>query len=114
MFFQPRTYRLSRLRIGSRIALVGATAGAVTLRNDELTGRNFAGIRLAPGAQTLVTLRMSGAQLGDVAVAAFSNDPHGLQLTAYVASNSVTLGLRNGTADAVALSPGRLKVQLLK
>jgi hypothetical protein len=62
-----------------------------------------------------VTLRMPGAQLGDLAVAGFSNDLHRLQLTAYVgASNSVTLVLRNGTSDPVALSPGRVKVQLVK
>ena len=47
--------------------------------------------------------------------AGFSQDLRGLQLTAYVgARNSVTLVLRNGTTDAVALGAGRVKVQLLK
>jgi len=71
--------------------------------------------RLASGAQTLVTLPLPGADLGDSVVAGFSHDLRGLQLTAYVGSrNSVTLVLRNGTADAVALGSGRVKVQLLK
>jgi len=71
--------------------------------------------RLMPGAQTLVTLRMPGAQPGDLVVAGFSTDLRGLQLTGYVGTgNRVTLVLRNGTADPVALSPGRVKVQLLK
>src|SRR5262249_39618409 len=44
VFFPPGTYRLTQVRVGSQIALVGAAAGAVTLRNSELTGRNFSGI----------------------------------------------------------------------
>jgi parallel beta-helix repeat protein len=71
--------------------------------------------RLSPGAQALVTLAMPGADLGDLVVAGFSQDLRGLQLTAYVgAKNSVTLVLRNGTADPTTLPPGRVKVQLLK
>jgi hypothetical protein len=71
--------------------------------------------RLAPGAQTIVTQRMAGAEPGDLVVAGFSNDLRGLQLTADVgAKNSVTLVLRNGTADPVALAPGRVKVHLLR
>jgi len=44
VFFPPGTYRLTQVRIGNRIALVGAAAGAVTLRNTEPTGRNFSGM----------------------------------------------------------------------
>ena len=71
--------------------------------------------RLAPGGQALVTLALPGADLGDLVIAGFSHDLRGLQLTAYVgARNSVTVVLRNGTADPTALPPGRVKVQLLK
>jgi parallel beta-helix repeat protein len=71
--------------------------------------------RLAPGAQTLVTLTLSGADLGDLVVSAFSHDLRGLQLTAYVgAKNSVTVVLRNGTAAPTTLPPGHVKVQLIK
>jgi hypothetical protein len=44
VLFPPGTYRLTQIRIGSRIALVGAAAGAVTLQNTEPTGRNFSGM----------------------------------------------------------------------
>jgi len=44
VFFPPGTYRVTRLRIGSRMALVGAAPGAVTLRNHEPAGRNFSGM----------------------------------------------------------------------
>jgi hypothetical protein len=71
--------------------------------------------RLAPGAQTLVTLALPGAELGDLVIAGYSDDLRGLQLTAYVeGKNRVTLVLRNGTADPATLPPGRVKVQLLK
>src|SRR5258705_2997030 len=66
--------------------------------------------RLAPGAQTLVTLTLPGADLGDPVVAGFSHDLRGQQLTAYVgAKNSVTVVLRNGTAAPTTLPPGRVE-----
>jgi hypothetical protein len=70
---------------------------------------------LTAAAQTMVTLGMAGAELGDPVVVSFSQDLRGLQMTAYVgARNRVTVVLRNGTAGAVALPPGRLVLQLLK
>ena len=38
VFFPPGTYRVTQLRVGSRIALVGAAPGAVTLRNTAARG----------------------------------------------------------------------------
>jgi hypothetical protein len=71
--------------------------------------------RLAPGTQTIATLALPGAELGDPVVAGFSHDLRGLQLTAYVsARNSITVVLRNGTADTATLPPGRVKIHLLK
>jgi len=70
---------------------------------------------LTAAAQTMVTLGMPGAELGDPVVVSFSQDLRGLQMTAYVgARNRVTVVLRNGTASAVALPAGRLVLQLLK
>jgi parallel beta-helix repeat protein len=70
---------------------------------------------LTAAAQTMVTLGMPGAELGDPVVVSFSQDLRGLQMTAYVgARNRVTVVLRNGTASAIALAPGRLVLQLLK
>jgi len=59
VFFPPGTYRVTRLRIGSRMALVGAAPGAVTLRNHEPAGRNFSG---------MVTGRASTGDLTDVEI----------------------------------------------
>ena len=70
---------------------------------------------LAAGTQTVITLALAGAELGDLVLASFSRDLHGLQLSAYVAArNTVAIVLRNGTADTADLGPGRVKVQLLK
>ena len=59
VFFPPGTYRVTQLRIGSRMALVGAAPGAVTLRNHEPAGRNFSG---------MVTGRASTGDLTDVEI----------------------------------------------
>jgi hypothetical protein len=70
---------------------------------------------LIAAAQTMVTLSMPGAELGDPVVVSFSQDLRGLQMTGYVGARSrVTVVLRNGTPGAVALPPGRLVLQLLK
>jgi hypothetical protein len=86
---------------------------------DESTARRLVAAwsppRLAPGTQTIATLALPGAELGDLVVAGFSHDLRGLQLTAYVsAKNSITVVLRNGTADTATLPPGRVKIQLLR
>ena len=43
VFFPPGTYRVIQLLFGSRIPLVGAAPGAVTLRNTAPAGRTFSG-----------------------------------------------------------------------
>ena len=55
IFFPPGSYRVTQLRVGSRIALVGAAPGAVTLRNTAPAGRNFSGIVTSAAAAGGVT-----------------------------------------------------------
>lgn len=67
------------------------------------------------GAQTTTTVTVTGASLGDAALASFSLDLQGMQLTGYVsAANTVTVVLQNGTAGAIDLSSGTLTARVLK
>lgn len=64
-------------------------------------------------ASTTVTL--TGAALGDIALASFSLDLQGLELSAYVSSaNTVTCLLVNNSASAVNLAEGTLRVAVLQ
>jgi len=70
---------------------------------------NPASISAALSVTTTVTV--TGAALGDYAIASFSLSLSGLTLTAYVsAANTVTVVLANNTAAAVDLASGTLSV----
>lgn len=65
---------------------------------------------IAAGAQTTTTVTVTGAALGDYAVASFSLDLQGISLDAYVsAADTVTCVFRNGTVGAVDLASGTLR-----
>jgi hypothetical protein len=58
---------------------------------------------------------VTGAALGDFVIASFSLDLAGLDISAYVgAANRVDVILHNGTAGAVDLGSGTLKVLVFK
>ncbi len=68
---------------------------------------------LVSGAQTSTTVALPAAALGDVVTCGFSLDLQGLRLTGYVSSAStITCLLRNGTAGAVDLASGALRVSV--
>lgn len=70
---------------------------------------------LAPGAGATTTLKVDGAALGDHAGASFSLDLQGLTLTAYVSgADTVSVRFLNGTAGAVNLSSGTVRVRVTK
>lgn len=70
---------------------------------------------LASGASATEAVTVTGAALGDFAMASMSLDLSGLTLTAYVsAANTVTVVLANNTAGAVDLASGTLYVGVLK
>ena len=66
-------------------------------------------------SNTSTTVALTGAALGDIALASFSLDLQGLDLIPYVsAANTVTCILRNQTATAVNLASGTLRVGVLQ
>lgn len=70
---------------------------------------------VSAGSSTSTTVTVSGASLGDYALASFSLSLSGLTMTCYVsAANTVTVVLANLTGSAVNLSSGTLSVLVLK
>ena len=70
---------------------------------------------ISDGDEEATDVTITGAELGDYAIASFSLDVSDLQLTADVtAANTVTAVLSNSTGGAVDLAEGTLYVRLLK
>ncbi|WP_372624733.1 DUF2793 domain-containing protein [Falsiroseomonas sp.] len=70
---------------------------------------------LAAGEGVTTNAAVTGAALGDFARASFSLDLHGVTLTAWVsAAETVSVRFQNGTADAVDLGSGTLRVRMEK
>lgn len=70
---------------------------------------------LAAGEQTITTLNVTGAAMGDTVSAGFSQSLLGIQLTGYVSSAGVvTAVFRNGTIGAIDLASGTLRVDVWK
>ena len=66
-------------------------------------------------SRTTTTVTLTGAALGDIALASFSLDLQGLKLRAYVSSaNTVTVVLSNDGGVAVDLASGTLRVSVLQ
>ncbi|WP_372623822.1 DUF2793 domain-containing protein [Falsiroseomonas sp.] len=71
--------------------------------------------RLAAGEGVTTTVDVPGAAFGDFARASFSLDLQGITLPAWVsAADTVSVRLQNGTADAVDLGGGTLRVRMEK
>lgn len=70
----------------------------------------------ADGAgETATTITVTGAVLGDFAIASFSLSLQGILLTAYVsAADTVTCRFQNETGGAIDLASGTLRVLVLK
>lgn len=70
---------------------------------------------VAAAAQATTTVTVTGAALGDPAGAGFNKDLQAMQLSAYVsAADTVTVVLQNGTAGALDLASGTLRVTVDK
>ena len=70
---------------------------------------------LAAGADVTTSVAVTGAALGDFARASFSHDLQGMTLTAWAsAADTVSVRLQNGTAGAVDLGSGTLRVRVEK
>ncbi|MFL6845158.1 MAG: hypothetical protein ACJ8ER_09790 [Allosphingosinicella sp.] len=70
---------------------------------------------IAAGASTTTTITVTGAAVGDMAVAAFSGNVHPIVISAYVsAANVVTVVLSNPSASAQDLGSGTLFAKVTK
>jgi hypothetical protein len=70
---------------------------------------------LADGAGTTTTVTVTGASLGDFAVASFSLDLQGIVATAYVSgANTVSVRFQNESGGVLDLSSGTLRVLVFK
>jgi hypothetical protein len=70
---------------------------------------------LADGAGTTTTVTVTGAVLGDVALASFSLSTQGITVTANVtATNTVTVRFQNETGGVIDLASGTLGAMIIK
>lgn len=70
---------------------------------------------LADGAGTTTTLAVTGAVLGDFALASFSLDLQGITVTAYVsAAATVSVRFQNESGGTLDLASGTLRVKVIK
>ena len=70
---------------------------------------------IAAGAMEAKDVTVTGAELGDFAIASFSNDVQDLTLDAQVTTaNTVTCVLSNNTGSAVDLAAGTVYVKVFK
>lgn len=70
---------------------------------------------LADGAGATTTVTVTGAALGDFAVASFSLDLQGITLTAWVsAANTVSVRFQNESGGVLDLASGTLKARVVK
>ena len=98
-----------KIRIDDQIIIGGGTP---ILKHLSTTATWNPG-NLVAGAQTSVATTLTGAALGDEVTCSFSLDLQLLQLTSYVSSaNTITSILQNGTAGAIDLASGTLRVSV--
>lgn len=70
---------------------------------------------LADAAGTSTTVTVTGAALGDLAIASFSLDTQGIIVTANVTSaNTVTVRFQNETGGVIDLASGTLRARVIK
>ncbi len=70
---------------------------------------------VAAGAQTMTTLTVNQAAVGEPLFVGFDKDLQGMQLTGYVsAAHTVTVVMRNGTGGAIDLTGGTVRADVRK
>ncbi|MBA3576175.1 MAG: hypothetical protein H0W39_00965 [Sphingomonas sp.] len=75
----------------------------------------FDPVSLADGAGVTTTVTVTGAALGDMAMASFSLATSGITITAWVsAANTVSVRFQNETAGVLDIASGTLKAWVLK
>lgn len=96
-------------------AYIGNEAGMVADRTQPVGSTTFNPPSIDAAGQASTTVAVPGAVLGDIAMASFSLDLQGIELSAYVSSaDTVTCLFKNGSASQVDLGSGVLRVRVLK
>lgn len=84
------------------------------IRQELMGEATYDPANLADGAGVTTTVTVTGARLGDFAVASFSLNLQGITLTAYVsASNTVAVRFQNETGGAIDLGSGTITARVL-
>lgn len=79
------------------------------LSNINVNSATYNPPSLADGAGTTTSVTVTGALLGDFALASFSLDLQGILMTAYVSTNdTVSIRLQNETGGVLDLASGTL------
>lgn len=99
---------------GSKV--VNSGTGTTQFGNDPLAGSStYDPASLVDGAGATTTVTVTGALLGDHAIATFSLDLQGILLTAWVsAANTVSVRFQNETGGTIDLASGTIKAVVTK
>lgn len=123
--FFHRSYRLIEIFLNDmlakgRLTVSTLTADAITIDGNTVPSRiegtaTFDPGSLADGAGTTTTVTVTGAALGDMALASFSLTTSGITITAWVsASNTVSVRFQNESGGTLDIGSGTLKAWALK
>jgi hypothetical protein len=87
-----------------------------TIRTDGLTGsKAFNPASLDDGVGETTTVTVTGAALGDFALASFSLDTSGITITAWVsAADTVSVRLQNESGGVLNIGTGTLRARVIK
>ena len=101
---------------GNRLLYYNGSAWALlTTPKLDVTSTWNPGAIAAGGGASLTGLTVTGAALGDLAIAAAPYDLQGLQATAYVsAANTAVIRVTNSTGSTVTLGSGSWRVRVIK
>lgn len=107
---QPNWRRQVAANVESVLASIAVLEAAVAALPTFLTGsKTYDPPSLAFAVQAQTTVTVTGAALGQFAVASFSLDTQGITISAVVsATNTVTVTMRNDNGGTVDLASGTL------
>lgn len=107
---------LGRVRTRSlRVRGNSANPGNATIRRIMFGSATYNAGNLIDAAGETTTVTVTGADLGDFALASLGIDVAGISVTAYVsAANTVSVRLQNESGGALDLASTSLKVLVIK
>jgi hypothetical protein len=96
-------------------AVIGLNPIAFGERTQPVGSATYNPPSLTTGTETTTTVTVTGAALGDYAIASFSLDTQGIKINARVsAADTVTVTFRNDTGGTLDLASGTLRARVVK